>query len=206
MARKYQSLSELAKMLVDRLVSLGQGRSSPLVVALDGPDCSGKTILSREIVTQGKAQAHIVLVHFDDYLNEKSIRLRKGEFSEVGFREDYFDYIAFADGILKPARRLQQDPSSPRPRLVLVEGLFLLDKRIRPYLDCAIRLEVSEELIIRRALARDIGVIGDEMWVRQHYQEQCIPAQRAYREETRPSEFAIVTAVACDDGQYAVDS
>lgn len=204
-AVKYLSTCQLACTLIDKLVGLAAARQNVLIVALDGPDCSGKTTLARELLTQGKGRASIALAHFDDYLNEKTFRLRRGEFSTVGFREDYFDFDAFADGILAQAKRGKIDSGIAKPHLVIAEGLFLQDKRLRSYFDHVIRLDASDELILRRAISRDVGVIGDEAWVRRHYLEQCIPAQRSYREEVDPAKGALVTAFACDNGLYAVN-
>lgn len=202
---KYLDASQLACLLIDTLLGLAASRQTAIIVALDGPDCSGKTTLAREFLTQGKGRASIALAHFDDYLNEKSFRLRQGEFSAVGFREDYFDFDAFADGFLEHAKRAKMRSDITKPHLFIAEGLFLQDKRLFSYFDYVIRLDASDELILRRAIARDVGVIGDESWVSRHYLEQCLPAQRAYREEVDPTKGALVTAFACDDGLYAVD-
>lgn len=205
MTSKQLSSIDLASDLVDRLVRLAAERSSALVVALDGPDCSGKTTLSKELLTLGKCRASIALAHFDDYLNQSSVRLQRGEFSPIGFRLDYFDFAAFVDGVLAPARQMKTPSAPNKPHIVLAEGLFLLDRRLKPYFDCVIRLEISDELILSRAIARDVGVLGDERWVRRHYQEQCIPAQQRYREEVSPERGALITALACEDNQYVVN-
>jgi uridine kinase len=170
----------LAKVLLRRLSE----ESRPLIVGVDGADCSGKSTLSKHLVHRLKRSSSVVLVHFDDYVN---IDVRDSQDLSVDlFRDGYFDREALIRSVLKPAALQKHVRSFPTFDFIIVEGLFLLEQEVRYYLDISIRLEIDEELAFSRAVARDVGIIGPHEWVVKHYREQCLPAQRLYRADVRP--------------------
>lgn len=172
-------------------------------VAIDGPDCSGKTTLCNSVVTSLKDRHTILPVHFDDYLNSERVRQRRGRCSPRAFLWDFFDAGALVRSVLEPMKRSATEVS-PAPIIVIVEGLFLLSKDLAPLFDLRIRLEISDSLLLDRALARDSGRLGSEAWVRTHYLRQCLPAQRIYRREAQPAKRAHFLISVIGDDRYDI--
>lgn len=193
------TLNQLTRFVKCRLEGELTRSTRRLFVAIDGPDCSGKTTLCSALVTALKSQHTILPVHFDDYLNDKRFRQRRGRWSEEGFRRDFFDATALIDSVLRPLRCC---PPEDAPRIVLVEGLFLLARETAPFFDVKIRLEISDAMILSRALARDPGRLGTKSWVKTHYLRQCIPAQRTYIRDDRPADQASYRFVVSSDNRY----
>jgi phosphoribulokinase len=79
----------------------------------------------------------------------------------------------------------------PSRGIVLVEGVYTLDSRLREFYDERIFLECSQELALERALARDVPPGGDEVgelvWREIHG-----PAESAYVSEQDPRAAAHV--------------
>lgn len=175
--------------IADLVVGEYRRRGRRIVVGIDGPDCSGKSTLCRALVTELKENLRVVPIHLDDYLNRPAQRNQHGEFSVDGFLNDYFDYESLIRSALKPF--VASSKHAPVcGEIMIVEGLFLFRKELAGYFDVRIRLEIDEDLLLLRALARDVGQLGSEAWVRRHYLQQCIPAQRRYIETTALRELA----------------
>jgi uridine kinase len=97
------------------------------------------------------------------------------------FALDYFDVVETRDAINMAMAHVG-------PGVVIAEGMFFLSAPMRSCFDVTIRLEISEQEVMSRALKRDIGVLGSREWVVEHYERQCIPAQRIYRRFVGPDE------------------
>jgi len=193
-----QLSSHLARFIAGRCAG------KPIFIAVDGPDCSGKSTLSRSLVGELKNDFPVVLIHFDDYLNPKHRREHQGEFSIEGFLYDYFDEKALIKSVLVPARQDLSQP--PYTQVIIVEGLFLLRPTLAPYFDVRFRLEIEDDLILERAYRRDVGALGSEVWVKRHYNEQCLPAQRFYRNSIAPQNLADIVVKVVADNAYEVSS
>ena len=135
-------------------------------------------------------------MHFDDYANPKARREARGQFSIEAFLEDYFD----EDAMCRSLHALSTGSSGID--VILVEGLFLFRSRLFDRFDYRVRLEADVDTILARALARDVGRIGDAEWVRRHYVEQCIPAQRRYVAEYAPAARAQLIVTSHADGSF----
>ncbi len=193
------TLKNLTEFLGAWLLKTVPNIQAPTIVAIDGPDCAGKTTLARALVTHLKSKMDVAVAHFDDYLNSAETLARAGLWSVEAFLNDYFDASGLVSGVLRPALRAKQIWLND-PHMLIVEGLFLFRPPLIDYFDVKVRLEVSEQLVMRRALQRDVGRIGTEDWVERHYREQCIPAQRLYRAAMQGFDFAdFVISVDGDD-------
>lgn len=170
--------------------------NKPFFVGLDGPDCAGKTTVAKNLVAELKDKFCTVLVHFDDYANQEFIRKSVKQFSVDAFLWNYFDENA----ICRSLDALSRLPSGLD--VIIVEGLFLFRPRLAGRFDYRVRLEVDVDTILARALARDVGQIGDAEWVRRHYVEQCIPAQCRYVAEHLPAGRAQLVATSHADGSF----
>jgi uridine kinase len=174
-----------------------------IIIAVDGPDCSGKSTLCRSLNGILMKNYTSVLVHFDDYLNEKEIREKRGEFSVEGFLYDFFDEGALLKSIINPSKE-NDLIHKIYPEIIIVEGLFLLRPHLISKYDLRIRLEIDDELLLKRAMQRDTGVLGSANWVEKHYTQQCIPAQKRYREIDKPNISSHIIVNVNGDNDYEI--
>jgi uridine kinase len=73
---------------------------------------------------------------------------------------------------------------------LLLDGVFLLRPQLRDCFELSIRLEVSEDTALARALTRDVPRLGDRATVRERYERRYGPSQRLYVERVRPGDTA----------------
>lgn len=175
----------------------------PLIIGIDGPDCAGKTTMSRLLLQQFMARSRTLLIHADDYLHAQGHRERRGEFSVEAFLFDYFDQ----DALLRGALEVMSDigiGTGIKPDILMVEGMFLFRPPLNAHFTFRIRMEIAEDVVLERAMKRDVGVIGDETWVREHYIRQCIPAQRFYRTAADPAAQADILIDVHQDGCFRI--
>lgn len=181
-----------------------------LLVAIDGIDLSGKTRLTTELADALEKQAEkVAIIHGDDFLNTRAVRYRRGEFSSLGFFDDFFDYKCLKREILEPARASksvvfekpvihEENDSILREviyqidarTVVLVEGLFLLRLELRDCFDLVIRLKIPGDLVIARAMSRDVPRLGNRQRVMRHYSRQVLPAHDVYEQACKPDHAA----------------
>lgn len=166
--------------LAERILPTLLATEATTVVGIDGPDCAGKSTLARSIATLfGDG---IAVLHGDDYLAPAALVRDLDRLEVETFICDFFDWdqleMAFEKCLID------------RPQVLVVEGMFLASAPFRARIGTMIRLEIDETEVVRRALERDVGPLGEEGWVRAHYERQCLPAQRIYRRLVRPNDLA----------------
>lgn len=203
------SKADLTQFLISRIVALSFPQRVT-VIAIDGIDLSGKTLLSNELlISLNAVQKNTVVVHEDDFATPKSVRYQQGEWSTMGFYEDFFDYKQAIRDVLVPAREGKQinislplfDGTSDSPYssvhyvvlphgYLIFEGLFLLRPELTNLFDLVIRLKISTEVVMERALVRDVPKLGNAEFVRRHYQVQPIAAQEYYEQSCDPDKRA----------------
>jgi len=196
---------ELVQMLIGWVARM-RCFARALLVAIEGIDLSGKTRLTMELASALKERGEkVVVIHCDDFLNPRAVRYRQGELSPRGFLEDFFDYECLKRKILEPARacksvtlgRLvidEEDDSVCREivyeidtdSVVLVEGLFLLRPELKGSFDLAVRLKIPDDVVVARALSRDVPRLGDRESVLRHYSIQVLPAHNIYEQSCKP--------------------
>jgi uridine kinase len=174
----------------------------PVIIGIDGPDCAGKTTLSISLLQRLMWNSKAIVIHCDDYRNDQTYRERRGPYCPEGFLYDYFNQEGIRQSVLEPFHG--QKNANVLPYYVILEGLFLFRNPIDQYLDIRIRMEISEEQVMSRALKRDTGVIGDEELVRRRYSELAIPAQRLYRGIVDPAYHADILIQVLDDGLFSI--
>lgn len=187
-----------------------------VLVAIDGPDTAGKSTLADNLV--GAFEVAWVRASIDGFHRPREVRVRRGELSPVGYYYDSFDYLTLTEQLLRPFRTganrlpvkkfdwradeaVDQELSPVPERAVLVfDGVFLLRPELRLMWDLAVYLHVREDVVLRRALTRDVGVLGDENDVRERYLSRYLPGQALYRSECGPENLADVVV---DNSDYA---
>jgi len=64
--------------------------------------------------------------------------------------------------------------------------LYLLRPELANCFDFVVRLKIPSWLVMERALIRDVPSLGDEEYVRKHYELQPVPAQELYEKSCQP--------------------
>jgi uridine kinase len=197
--------------LLDRLAGavVVVSRSHPLRVAVDGPDCAGKTTLADELAVAVRAQGRpVIRASIDGFHRPRRERYRQGPDSPVGYYEDSFDLAALREVLLEPLgpggsrryRRAVFDYRNDRPRtappleapedaVLLVDGVFLRPELAASW-DVRLFVSVAFDECLRRALDRDTALFGTRAEVESRYRSRYIPAQEAYLAAVRPTTAA----------------
>ena len=179
--------------LVERLASLISDVASSrdrTVVAIDGPDCAGKSSLAAALAHQ--LPGHVIRASIDSFHHPTTRRYERGELSPEGCYLDSFDYDRFRREVLTPF-------STAGARGVLVvEGVFLLRPEFRDVWDVSVYLDVSPAETMRRARARDADALGADL--ERRYAERYLPAQDLYRAAADPTAHADVVIGYDDPG------
>ena len=195
--------SQLLSFIAERIIS--EHCEEPYMVAIDGVDAAGKSILAGALATELRDRGiPVAEASVDGYHNPRSVRAARGSDSPEGFYRDSFNLESLRQTLLAPFRaggeyRLHMfdyrvdspDPSMLyefKPGTVLVfDGVFSLRPELRGYWDLSIYLSITEDESLRRVVERDPG--GKEELSRR-YRARYIPGQRLYKEEARPEEHS----------------
>ncbi len=196
---------------------LGIKKASPLLVAVDGVDGSGKTYFAADLkAALEKAGATVVVVSIDGFHNSRDIRYRQGKNSALGYYLDSYDYEGFIQNVIKPFREggfyrkaifdvdrdclIEVAPiATPPGAIVIVEGIFLHRIELLPFWDYSVFLEVSEATHLQRNIDRDLRK-DDPVHLKQmiaRFNERYKLGQSIYLSENKPQSRADV--VICND-------
>lgn len=195
-------------------------RRAPLV-ALSGIDGSGKTRLATALAV-ALADRHIdaAVVAIDPWHTPAAMRFNAADPARHFYRHA-FRWEELFERLIDPlCRRRSLSLSLPLLRLtdhtwyehayefrgvdvVLLEGIFVLRRRLRRRYDAAVWIDCSFETALRRALARNQEGL-DQATLRRHYATTYFPAQRLHFRLDRPRAGADV--VVNNDGQATASS
>ena len=195
--------SELLNLIAERVIR--EHGDQPYIVAIDGVDAAGKSILAGELAEELRYRGLLVSeASVDGYHNPRAVRFVRCRDSPEGFYRDSFNLESLRGHLLDPFRdgaeyRLHMfdhrvdspDPSMLyefKPGTVLVfDGIFSIRSELRRYWNLTIYLSITEEESMRRGIERDPG--GKEE-VSRRYKARYIPGQRLYKAESKPEETA----------------
>ena len=195
--------SELLNMIAERVIR--EHGEQPYIVAIDGVDAAGKSILAGTLAEELRDRGILVSeASIDGYHNPRAVRMVRGRDSPDGFYRDSFNLESLREHLLDPFMagreyRLHMfdhrvdspDPSMLyefKPGTVLVfDGVFSLRPELRRYWDLTIYLSITEEESVRRGVERDPG---DKEELCRRYKARYIPGQRLYKAEAKPEETA----------------
>lgn len=188
-------------------VILHRATTHPLRVAIDGPDCAGKSTLADELASHLAQTRPVLRVSGDEFHQPAAVRKRRGDLSPDGYYDDAFDLQAIRGHVLQPLgprghlryrsslydyRRdgpaLSAQETAPAEAVLLFDGMFLLRPELRPHWDLSVYLEVDPEESIRRALSRDLELFESPENVRRRYTHRYLPAQARYRRDAKPQD------------------
>lgn len=194
--------------LTDRLIVEIEkfGRTSPVRVAIDGPDAAGKTTLADRLgVALAAAGRSVIRASIDGFHRPRAERYLRGELSPEGCFADSFDLEALRAELLVPlgpggSRRyrasvfdhradvaLSDEPAVASADAVLIfDGVFLLRRELLAFWDLRVFLSVGVGELLRRARQRETAQFGSVEAVERRYRLRYLPAQRLYMESERP--------------------
>ncbi|MGD0795112.1 MAG: HAD hydrolase-like protein [Dehalococcoidales bacterium] len=175
----------------------------PLVIGVNGIDCSGKTVFTSALQQFLDAKGHQTqLISLDDFHNPREIRYAGQDQADNYFHKS-FDIQTILKKLLIPVREkgeytatlklldLQTDKytvtrkfSFSRQSIVLIEGVFLFRKDLSPFIDYKIFLEIPLKEGKKRAISRDPEASLNK------YDTKYLPAQRKYLQEHPPLTLA----------------
>jgi uridine kinase len=182
------------------------GRSGRVLVAIDGPDASGKTMLAHRIsdlLARPSLRASI-----DGFHNPRRVRIARGMDSPHGYYHDSFNHTALEENLLEPFAKgeekvrtrvfdlhadtpVESDPVLVPPHCtLLLDGVFLLRPELRHWWNLSVYLHVPEDVTIARARVRDAEIFGSPEAVEARYRARYLPGQALYREDAKPQHAA----------------
>lgn len=212
-----ESLPErtVAAMVAARLRS----PSGPaLLVALSGIDGSGKGYVAARVAERLRAAGTgVAEFNVDGFLSLPAVRFG-GVDPARHFYEHAIRFDAMFRDLVEPLRRdrgidvtldyTDETATAYRPQryvfhdvdVILVEGIYLLKRELRPRYDLALWLDCSFDTALERALARSQEGLSQDETIRA-YRTLYFPAQEIHFERDRPREGA--DAVIANDPRLA---
>jgi uridine kinase len=150
-------------------------------VGIDGVDAAGKTTLADELGQRLRAlRRPVIRSGIDHFHNPREVRYAKGSESPDGYYADSFDLDCLIEKLLRPLgpggtgryqtahfdhrRNLPVDSpemTAPPAAILLFDGIFLQQPRLRPYWDYRIFVKVGLDVALARLLRRDLPIGED---------------------------------------------
>lgn len=208
----------VAERLALLVLTTAPDRRAP--VAIDGPACSGKTMLADRVAEAVGRRRPAVRASIDDFHHPRAHRYRRGELSAQGCYRDTFDHEALRTQLLDPwgpggsgaYRTKVFDAATDAPvdqavttaasnAVLIFDGVCAQRRELTDCWDLVILLRVSDDELLRRAVARDAHLFGSADDVVRRYRTRYLPAQRLYERRDRPFERAHVVV----DNTYPSD-
>lgn len=186
----------------------------PTRVGIDGVDAAGKTIFADELgATLLRSGRTVIRASIDGFHNPSAVRHQRGD-SPEGYFQDSFDYSDLRSVLLDPLgpggsrsfRRVVFDfrtdtpveapiEEAARDSILLFDGVFLLRPEVRDCWDFSIFVHASFSTTVKRAISRDVELLGSEKEVVRRYTERYVPGQKIYLSEVDPERLASVVVV-----------
>jgi uridine kinase len=203
------TLPDVVASIIDRRASLPA--TEALLVALSGIDGSGKGYIAAELV--GELRQHglrVVSLNLDPWHHPPEIRFSKTQPGEH-FYEHAFRFEELFRLLVRPLKQqrslrvtveLTRLPENDRFEhtytfqdvdVIILEGIFLLKRALRPEYDLAFWIECSFETALQRALQRNQEGLPPQEILRD-YHTIYFPAQKIHlaRDDPKRSATALV--------------
>ena len=198
--------SELLQHLANEILAIECNR--PLLVAIDGRDAAGKTILAHELSEKLSGWGrNVIEASIDGFHNPRVIRHKRGRDDPEGYYRDSFDFVSLKKHLLVPLKvgcmsyRTQVfdyrkdhvvDITKKKAQcdsILMFDGVFTHRNELRCYWNYSVYLYVSEEESLRRGINRDPGEAEE---IKLKYQGRYLPGQRLYHTESEPMKHASI--------------
>ena len=186
---------------------LSISKSSPTLVAINGKDGSGKTMMADILAGFLKPMTgrEIIRISIDDFMNSRAVRYTPSESPGRGCYDYTFNFKGFVDNVLKPlqpngsgkyrakifdhatdAECLLPLKEAAKDAIVIIDGVFLYKRDLVKYWDLKVLLETDDEVVIERGAQRDAERLGGYEAARRKYVARYIASQIIYYEEENP--------------------
>ncbi len=198
-------LREISDYLLSREVE------HPLRVGIDGWCGSGKTVFRRALADQLRHLDRTVLeLDSDGFHHTRTIRYRQGRVSGRGYYEDAYNLAALESLVLRPlgpdgdrtvavsVHELATDRVETvqtvvgQDAIVLFDCTFIQRGALREAWDEVLYLDVADDVVRARGVARDSAALGGDAAAEAAYDGRYLAACRIYRDEERPAERASI--------------
>lgn len=190
---------------------LGIEKNAPILIAINGKDGSGKTMMADLLADflSSKTNREIIRISIDDFMNSRAVRYTPSESAGRGCYDYTFNFDGFKNNVLKP---LQPDGSweyrtkifdhatdsesrSPIKKatgdaIIIIDGVFLYKQDLVSYWGLKILLDTDDETVIERGARRDTERLGSYEVARQKYIDRYIASQTIYYNEESPEKRA----------------
>ena len=186
--------------------------SHPVRVGIDGVSAAGKTVFANELAHHIESLGRpVVRAGIDGFHNPPEIRYQQGPMSIPGYVEDSFNYDAVIEHVLVPMgpqgnRKFipvihdlmeegevgKEHYHAPDDAVLIFEGVMLFCDTLADFWDFQIFIDVSFDVVIKRALTRDAKRLGGVENLLEKYHNRYIPGQQLYLETYQPREAAHV--------------
>jgi hypothetical protein len=191
--------------LADELVALRPGHRA--VVALDGVDGAGKTVLGRELAGLLANRREVHRASVDGFHRPPEQRYARGRTPDTFYRDQY-DHDAIRRRLVGPFRAgvpwtravhdlerevpvdLDPEPGAGPEAVLLVDGIFLHRPELADLFDASIWLDVPFEVSVPRGNARFGEVGADEADPASAVNARYVGGQRIYLDEVDPASRA----------------
>lgn len=211
-------INNIANSLIDVIVA-NKRQEKPFILAVNGMDGSGKTVLCNHLEKQFSQQGYDVCrLSVDNFHNPKSVRYQRENQAEA-YYFDSINFECFKKKALIPISGASDFPAKVQIKshdletdqedivfqdickntVILAEGVFLFKADLLPFYDLKIFLDVGFDTIIERVKVRDLKILGTEDAIVKKYLEKYIPGQQLYFDEVKPLETA---EIVIDNNDY----
>jgi uridine kinase len=201
-------------MKIDEIIAgyiMDYKKSRPIIVAFDGVDTSGKTVMANNIYKILKNNNKNALrVSIDKFHNPKEIRLQKGELSPEGYFYDSFNLNKIFEYIINPIKNndeyiipgiydykvekeiIPEKVKIENDLILLFDGIFMNRDELYKIWDISIFLDIKFKTVMERAIIRDIEYFGTTENLKERYLKRYIPGEEIYLRLCKPKERATI--------------
>lgn len=201
------TINDIQNVIQYLLDSKKNYKTKPFFLGISGIDASGKGFISKLITTSLVAKGYTVhLEHLDGWLSLPEIRFSDKD-APIVFYQNGFRMQELKTFLIEPYKKnnkvsfimnyLEETWETFQERKIeidtvdffILEGIFLFQDLILPYLDSKIWIECSFEIALNRALIRNQeGLKADE--IVNAYKKIYFPAQEIHFEIDHPLDHA----------------
>jgi len=200
---------ETLELIKNSVLSIGERKSKPIRVAINGIEGTGKTVYANKLAKYLNSEnINAIQVSIDGFHYNKEVRYKQGRDSAKGYYEDSYDEIAFVEKVLessqseipnitKATHNLETDkylnlrPTEIDNKTVLItDGAYLYKPNYRNHWDLKIYLKTSFEIAMRRGIERDKSSLGGIELTKEKYEKRYHKSSRIYLTENEPEKIA----------------
>ncbi len=200
---------DIFEIVLNHVERIFEEKQKPVRIAVNGIEGTGKTVfahnLTESFISHGKSVFHVSIdgFHFD-----KKRRYKQGRDSAIGYYEDSYDELSFAEKVLLSSQKtpahitlathdlstdkyLNLTPMGiPKNSILITDGAYLFKPLYRDHWDLKIYLKTDYQTALRRGVKRDSELLGGLEMAETKFKKRYHEASKIYIRENRPLELA----------------